>query len=255
MIASRFLVVASLVVASSASLITRQDALLTSLLKRQEPSTPAYNCHDNCGSAIKLSRVADPCNNAVFIADYNNCIKCSGPDNYNIWRYYGGSLSSTGAKCGLDTEPVSGKQEDVPPAGSTGAAPSATPNQTATIAISSAVTSAEASAAPTQSSVSEPLSSAAVATSGEPSEAPVSSAITTAVAISAFPSDSAHSTAVANGMLSSSVPGESSPSSNAGASSTASAPAQVTVNAAGSLHAESAASVFGAIFIGAIFGM
>ncbi|KAF1360369.1 hypothetical protein EJ07DRAFT_17937, partial [Lizonia empirigonia] len=84
------------------------------LLKRQEPGTPAYDCHDNCGSAITLSKSsADPCNNAAFIADYNNCLKCSGPDNYNIWRYYGGTLSTVGAKYGFDTEPLSGKQEDV----------------------------------------------------------------------------------------------------------------------------------------------
>lgn len=42
------LLVASVIAAASATRIgAREDAYFTSLLKRQEPGTPAYNCHDN----------------------------------------------------------------------------------------------------------------------------------------------------------------------------------------------------------------
>ncbi|KAJ4347476.1 hypothetical protein N0V95_005397 [Ascochyta clinopodiicola] len=127
MIAPQIFIAAYVAAASATSLVAREDAYLASLLKRQEPGTPAYNCHDNCGSAITLSRTSNPCDNAAFVADYNNCLKCSGPDNYNIWRYYGNTLSTAGASCGFDTEPLAGKQEDVPEAGSTGVASSAAP--------------------------------------------------------------------------------------------------------------------------------
>ncbi|KAK6535903.1 hypothetical protein TWF281_000154 [Arthrobotrys megalospora] len=86
------------------------------LLKRQAPGTPAYNCHDNCGQAITASRRENHCDDNVFNTNYANCLQCSGPDNYNIWRYYGFTLTGAGEACGLSTTPLSGKQEDVPPA-------------------------------------------------------------------------------------------------------------------------------------------
>ncbi|KAF2031752.1 hypothetical protein EK21DRAFT_11325, partial [Setomelanomma holmii] len=75
------------------------------LLKRQAPGTPSYNCHDNCGTAITLSRQTDKCNIDAFKTNYNNCLECAGPDNYNIWRMYGNTLSAAGSSCGLSTEP------------------------------------------------------------------------------------------------------------------------------------------------------
>ncbi|KAF2854695.1 hypothetical protein T440DRAFT_357999, partial [Plenodomus tracheiphilus IPT5] len=89
------------------------------LLKRQEPGTPAYNCHDNCGAAITQSKpptTTNPCTSPPFLTNYANCLQCSGPDNFNIWRYYGRTLSVVGETCGLETEPKSGVQEDVGPA-------------------------------------------------------------------------------------------------------------------------------------------
>lgn len=48
MLSSQFLL-ASFIAAASASNLGTEDTLFASLLKRQEPGTPAYNCHDNCG--------------------------------------------------------------------------------------------------------------------------------------------------------------------------------------------------------------
>ena len=39
----------AIVAASAASASTNELQLFSRLLKRQEPGTPEYNCHDNCG--------------------------------------------------------------------------------------------------------------------------------------------------------------------------------------------------------------
>lgn len=49
MVAKQF-IVAALVAAVSANAVASEDAFFSTLLKRQEPGTPAYNCHDVCGS-------------------------------------------------------------------------------------------------------------------------------------------------------------------------------------------------------------
>ncbi|KUJ17810.1 uncharacterized protein LY89DRAFT_733632 [Mollisia scopiformis] len=83
------------------------EDLTNALLKRQEPGTPAYDCHLNCGTAITISRSAtDPCTNSTFLSDYDACLDCAGPDNQNIWQYYGTALSIVATKCGLSTTPV-----------------------------------------------------------------------------------------------------------------------------------------------------
>jgi hypothetical protein len=52
----------------------------------------------------------------AFKTNYQNCLQCAGPDNYNIWRMYGNTLSAAGSSCGLSTVPLAGKQDDVGPA-------------------------------------------------------------------------------------------------------------------------------------------
>jgi hypothetical protein len=83
------------------------------------------------GTAISLSRQPNACDNQGFKTNYANCLQCAGPDNYNIWRMYGRTLSTAGSSCGLPTEPLSGKQSDVGPAvhdgGASSTAASATP--------------------------------------------------------------------------------------------------------------------------------
>ncbi|KAH8726230.1 hypothetical protein GQ44DRAFT_705971 [Phaeosphaeriaceae sp. PMI808] len=126
--------ITGLVAIASATTLHADDEVFAALLKRQAPGTPSYNCHDNCGTAIQLSRQPNKCDIEAFKANYNNCLQCAGPDNFNIWNMYGRTLGSAGASCGLKTEPLSGKQPDVGPAVHTGgssttgsAAASATP--------------------------------------------------------------------------------------------------------------------------------
>ncbi|KAH8592736.1 hypothetical protein B0O99DRAFT_228757 [Bisporella sp. PMI_857] len=93
--------------ASAAATPVEEDWTLT-LLKRQEPGTPLYACHEDCGNSITLSRTSNYCANPDFLSQYQSCLECAGPDNFNIWRYYGGTLTTAGSACGLSTTPLSG---------------------------------------------------------------------------------------------------------------------------------------------------
>ncbi|KAF8846631.1 hypothetical protein BDZ45DRAFT_411664 [Acephala macrosclerotiorum] len=103
--------------AVSASLFSEDD-FATPLLKCQEPGTPAYDCHLNCAIIIGRSAAADPCTNSTFLSDYNAYLSCAGPDNENIWQYYGTTLTTYGTECGLSFTPVSNStspSSDCPP--------------------------------------------------------------------------------------------------------------------------------------------
>ncbi|KAH3916201.1 hypothetical protein HBI56_036680 [Parastagonospora nodorum] len=157
MLAPKFLV-AGLIALASAS-IHPEDIKFAALLKRQAPGTPSYNCHDNCGTAISLSRQPNKCENDAFKTNYKNCLQCAGPDNYNIWRMYGNTLSTAGASCGLSTEPLAGKQDDVGPAVRAGSSSSAG----AASATSAAATPAPAPATVTSSAALSSVSGSPVA--------------------------------------------------------------------------------------------
>ncbi|KAF2793768.1 hypothetical protein K505DRAFT_325252 [Melanomma pulvis-pyrius CBS 109.77] len=194
-----------------------EEDVFAALLKRQAPGTPEYNCHDNCGTAITISKAsADVCKNEAFLTDYANCLQCAGPDNDNIWQYYGRSLSTVGEKCGLSTTPLSGEQPDVGPAVAAGAASSSAPVSSTT-------------PAPT----SEAVVSSTVPTSTEAPEVPVSTSAPTVTEVLTT--------------ISSGIP---SPSSNGTASFTASAPPQQSTNAASSLEYS---GVFGAVVVGMMY--
>ncbi|KAI1360581.1 hypothetical protein F5Y08DRAFT_343560 [Xylaria arbuscula] len=80
--------------------------VLTDLINRQEPGSATYGCHEACGGAITQSRASDdPCDDKVFLNDYSACLECAGPDNEDIWKYYGETLSSVAEICGLRTSP------------------------------------------------------------------------------------------------------------------------------------------------------
>lgn len=46
------------------------------------------------------------------MSNYNSCLECAGPDNFDIWQHYGGTLSAVGEGCGFETEPASGSGGD-----------------------------------------------------------------------------------------------------------------------------------------------
>ncbi|KAH6690208.1 hypothetical protein BKA61DRAFT_585053 [Leptodontidium sp. MPI-SDFR-AT-0119] len=77
-----------------------------SLLARQEPGTPLYACHLACGTAVTLSRGTSPCTDVPFLIKYTDCLACAHPSRFNIWQYYGTTLTAAGSSCGLSTSPI-----------------------------------------------------------------------------------------------------------------------------------------------------
>ncbi|GJD00017.1 hypothetical protein QIS74_09201 [Colletotrichum tabaci] len=78
-----------------------------SVAKRQDvpaPGTPAYLCHENCGTSITLSREAGYCTNYLWISRYDACLQCA--NTHNIWQYYSNSITASAAACGFTAVPV-----------------------------------------------------------------------------------------------------------------------------------------------------
>ncbi|KAF1846055.1 uncharacterized protein K460DRAFT_283144 [Cucurbitaria berberidis CBS 394.84] len=199
---------AGFIAAASASVLHPEDVVFAKLLKRQEPGTPAFNCHDNCGTAITLSRQPNKCDIEEFKYDYANCLVCAGPDNIDIWKYYGRTLTIAGTSCGLSTEPKSGKQPDVPAAkhlSTNSAAPSPTPTP-----------EAPKSETPAPATSEKPTEAP---TSAKPTEAPSASKPTEAPASSAAPAPASSGSVTA-------APSAGKPTSGAPASSSASSKVQ-----------------------------
>ncbi|KAI1630683.1 hypothetical protein F4809DRAFT_250391 [Biscogniauxia mediterranea] len=192
------LAVAATVVSAS----TDELQFFSRLLKRQEPGTAAYNCHDNCGQAIIQAREsADVCNDETFLTDYQNCLQCSGPDNENIWRYYGNTLSNTGEQCGLSTEPLSGEQPDIGaaiPAGTSSIISSSDEPVSSTAPLSSSSTTAE-TATTTAESPSE-TTGATEPTSLSPTPTPTTTGGVNGTSSSTTASGTAVLTAAANAL-------------------------------------------------------
>ncbi|KAH6695238.1 hypothetical protein F5X68DRAFT_198139 [Plectosphaerella plurivora] len=69
-----------------------------------EPGTPLYACHENCGLTVSGSREADYCTNWQWIARFDACLNCA--NEFNIWQYYGTTVTRVGTACGLDATPV-----------------------------------------------------------------------------------------------------------------------------------------------------
>ncbi|KAL5336420.1 hypothetical protein BJX70DRAFT_284227 [Aspergillus crustosus] len=74
------------------------------LHKRQAPGTPQYECHANCGGIITASRTEGYCDSSDFESLLSSCLNCAL--EYDIWRYYGNSVSAAAEECGLDATPV-----------------------------------------------------------------------------------------------------------------------------------------------------
>ncbi|KAI0176395.1 hypothetical protein GGR52DRAFT_540778 [Hypoxylon sp. FL1284] len=105
------------VIGATAVSATNDLQLFSRLLKEQKPGTPAYNCHDNCGqAAIRKGNCADVCHDDTFLSDYKACLQCSGPDNQDIWKYYGETLKTDASPCGLPSKPLPGNQPGAGPA-------------------------------------------------------------------------------------------------------------------------------------------
>ncbi|KAI1083135.1 hypothetical protein F5B20DRAFT_528709 [Whalleya microplaca] len=181
------------IAATTVSASTEELQFFSRLLKRQEPGSPAYNCHDNCGQAIIQARNSkDVCTDETFLTDYKNCLQCSGPDNEDIWQYYGNTLTKSAQPCGLSTTPLTGDQPDV------GAAVAAGSSASTTAGTSSPSPSGSGTTAATTAT-----SGSTVATTTEGAASSTGPTSTPAVTESAtLPSASATSSASRNGTAS-----------------------------------------------------
>ncbi|OQE34844.1 hypothetical protein PENCOP_c015G01731 [Penicillium coprophilum] len=81
------------------------------LHKRQEPGTAAYDCHADCGGVILASRSDGYCDAADFKSQLTDCLNCAV--EFEIWKYYGDSVSKAATGCGLDATPVESSSTSV----------------------------------------------------------------------------------------------------------------------------------------------
>ncbi|KAI1143543.1 hypothetical protein F5Y05DRAFT_408988 [Hypoxylon sp. FL0543] len=232
--------------ATAVSASTDELQLFARLLKRQEPGSPAYNCHDNCGQAIIQGRSSsDVCHDDIFLSDYKACLQCAGPDNQDIWQYYGGTLTKDATSCGLSTTPLSGKQPDVGPAVPASGGSSSTPQSTP-----SATSSA------TEAPSSE---SSAVVTKSAPSTTADASAPSIPVETGSG-SDSATASATESASVTSAASTSYTPTGTSGASgsSNGTAPTSsgvVVVSSAGKVVSGSSFGFYGALALGAFYAV
>ncbi|OAL24294.1 hypothetical protein AYO20_10721 [Fonsecaea nubica] len=116
--------VLALAVASASASISFEYHPSVPLERRQEPGTPAYECHANCGGVITAGRTEGYCDSANFTTILEDCLECAL--EFDIWRYYGESVSAAATGCGLDATPVPASN------GTSATEPTATPAPTST---------------------------------------------------------------------------------------------------------------------------
>ncbi|KAM0508823.1 hypothetical protein ACHAQF_005107 [Verticillium nonalfalfae] len=98
------LLVSSSVTAASASLAPSWDwPDAMPIEARQAPGTPRFQCHEDCGTTISLSRVEGYCTNAEWRGRYDACMICANTEG--IWQFYRNAITPAAAACGLTAEP------------------------------------------------------------------------------------------------------------------------------------------------------
>ncbi|KAK1446366.1 hypothetical protein CPAR01_10677 [Colletotrichum paranaense] len=159
--------------------------------KRQEPGTPRYQCHEDCGLLITLGRQDGFCTNSEWNERYGRCMSCA--NTYAIWMYYSSGVTSAAAKCGLSPTPSpSGGAVET-----TAAATSAAPAPATTTAAPAPATTT-AAAPPAASSSSAAAESSAPAASTSAAGAPATT-LSTAASASGSASASASGAATTSG--------------------------------------------------------
>ncbi|GKT51216.1 uncharacterized protein ColSpa_11397 [Colletotrichum spaethianum] len=115
--------------------------------KRQEPGTPQYQCHEDCGLLITLGRQDGYCDSSEWTERYGRCMTCA--NEYSIWRYYSSGVTSAASKCGLTPVPspsgAAAETTAAPATTSAAPAPATTAAEPATTSTSTAATPAEES--------------------------------------------------------------------------------------------------------------
>ncbi|GJC82981.1 hypothetical protein ColLi_05819 [Colletotrichum liriopes] len=129
------------------------------LEKRQDPGTPRYQCHEDCGLLITLGRQDGYCDNSEWTERYGRCMACALTES--IWQYYSNSVTAAASKCGLTPvpSPSGGAAETTAAAATTSTAAAPIPTSTS----AAAPPAAESSSAAAASSSAAAASSSAAA--------------------------------------------------------------------------------------------
>ncbi|OQD93207.1 hypothetical protein PENSOL_c034G08775 [Penicillium solitum] len=132
------------------------------LHRRQDPGTPAYECHANCGGIITAARTDGYCDADDFKTELTDCLNCA--IEFDIWKYYGGSVSKAATACGLDATPVEASST------STSAEASATSAEetSTTTSVSTTTTEESANSAVTTDAVTSSTGTTVASTSVSP---------------------------------------------------------------------------------------
>ncbi|KAI0842196.1 hypothetical protein F5Y06DRAFT_259228 [Hypoxylon sp. FL0890] len=239
----------AILAASAVSASTDELQFFARLLRRQDPGSPSYNCHDNCGQAIIQGRSsADVCHDDVFLTDYKACLQCAGPDNQDIWQYYGTTLTKDATPCGLSTTPLSGKQPDVGPVVSAGSGSSSAAQSTP-----SATSSATETSTAGQSSsevTTAPSSTAEVTAPSSETAAPVSTGSSSGYATAT----ATEPASVTSAVTTSYTPSGTSSASGSGNGTAPTSSGVVVVNNAGKFSGSSF-GFYGALAVGAFYAV
>ncbi|OGM50164.1 hypothetical protein ABOM_001032 [Aspergillus bombycis] len=145
------------------------------LHRRQDPGTPEYECHANCGGVITAARKEGYCDTDTFKTELSDCLNCAL--KYDIWKYYGSSVSKAATGCGVDATPVEASSTTTTAAASasateTGNSDTLSPSSPSTdTAATQGATSAASSVAPSSSgAVSSTPAASTVVSSATPSQ-------------------------------------------------------------------------------------
>ncbi|KAE8383300.1 hypothetical protein BDV26DRAFT_252060 [Aspergillus bertholletiae] len=135
------------------------------LHRRQDPGTPEYNCHASCGGVITAARKDGYCDTDTFKTELSDCLHCAL--QYNIWKWYGSSVSKAATACGVDATPIEASSTT-----STAAA-----SVSATETGNSAPSSPSSNDPPATTGVTSAASSAVSSSSGAVSSTPAASTV------------------------------------------------------------------------------
>ncbi|KAF6793364.1 hypothetical protein CSOJ01_13969 [Colletotrichum sojae] len=73
---------------------------------RQEVSGPKRECHEDCGYTIQGARMDEYCTNSTWTDLFEGCLECAS--EFDIWQYYGDSVTKAADTCDLDATPAGG---------------------------------------------------------------------------------------------------------------------------------------------------
>ncbi|KAJ5984318.1 hypothetical protein N7481_006417 [Penicillium waksmanii] len=215
---------------------------LPDLFSRQEPGSPNYNCHEDCGLITAYwHKGGDYCDTADFKTRLSNCLKCALTQD--VWKYYGEDVKNAANECHVDATPSPSSAQGPSPAtasvtGSGESSSSTGEASTAKMETSAITTSAtEQSSSSVSGSISKTSESetgktgTTTATAGESSSAKTTAEHTSTIATaSGTPNLSTSVTASVTSHVSSSAKGTS-PTTSSSASPVFNAAAPIQQNA------------------------